>query len=53
MAYDCQYSTDRGCRCSRYVKDGEEYCVLHKADILQIDALEKEVNEVIKKAREK
>jgi hypothetical protein len=50
---NCCYSIDRGIQCSAWVKDHEEYCARHKADMLAIDALEKEVNEVIRKAQEK
>lgn len=50
---NCCYSIDRGIQCSAWAKDHEEYCARHKADMLAIDALEKEVNEVIRKAQEK
>ena len=59
MEYDCQYRTDYGCPCrswvdKRLVVDGEPiYCTTHRADMLHIDALEKEINDVIEKARRK
>ena len=54
MPYNyCCYSIDRGVQCSAWVKDNEEYCARHKNGMLDIDDLEKEINDVIKKAREK
>ncbi len=51
--YSCPYSTDVGCPCNQYVREGETYCIKHRAEMLHIDALEKEINDVIHKAQQK
>ena len=51
--YSCPYSMDVGCPCNQYVREGETYCIKHRAEMLHIDALEKEINDVIHKAQQK
>jgi hypothetical protein len=53
MIRTCQYSIDRGVTCNAWVEDSIPYCIRHAIAMKEIDALWEEVNEVIKKAREK
>lgn len=54
MSYNvCAYRTDRDCRCTAWVREGQEYCDAHEKKIAEIEAMEAEVVEVINKAREK
>ena len=53
MPYDCPYAIDHGVSCHAWVRDDEKYCERHKGMMAPIDALEKEINDVIRKAREK
>jgi len=53
MAYRCQYRNDVGCPCHKWTPEDADYCSEHKAMMLHIDALEKEINDTIHKAREK
>ncbi len=51
--YTCKYSSDYACRCPKWTAQGEDYCSEHKEAMRKIDNLEAEINDVIKKAREK
>lgn len=51
--YNCKYYVDRACQCPKWTAQGEEYCSEHKEAMRKIYNLEAEVNDVIKKAREK
>lgn len=54
MPYNaCAYRTDRDCKCTTWVRDGQEYCDAREKKISEIEAMEAEVVEVIKKARNK
>ena len=53
MPYDCPYAIDHGVSCHAWVRDDEKYCERHKGMMTPIDALEKEIDDVIRKAREK
>ena len=53
MAYRCLWQLDHGVGCHQWHKDNEDYCVDHQRKMVAIDALEIEINEVIRKAREK
>ena len=51
--YNCKYYTDWACQCPKWTAQGEEYCSEHKEAMRKISNLEAEINDVIKKAREK
>lgn len=53
MAYNCQYSVDRGVKCNIWTRSDDVYCDVHQKAIDKIDELEREIREIIRRAREK
>jgi len=49
----CLYQTDVGIYCTNFVQDGRMYCPVHEHTMAEINRLEHEINETIRKAREK
>lgn len=49
----CAYAVDRGVNCRKWLPSTETYCTEHIAAIAAIDQMMEEVNDIIKKAREK
>jgi hypothetical protein len=51
--YACQYQIDRGVGCPKWTRDGQDYCDDHEKCIGAVEAMQQEIVEVIKRAREK